>query len=1719
MLRSTSACLVSLCLSLCASVALHAQADPSPQRAVRVGLHASWPATAPAFEVAEWLAGHVSEPVFWTFIRQLAARKATSETDRDEHDRIASALAAAVDEGDGNSGMVSIIAQWALTARLMSPRVQLHRVLAREAIEVLGGNATQNRRPRKVVAVVATNMSDTPMISLAKSSGMLKSMIQGDSCVDREQQEVCTVSPDDHWVHQHQSNQQVQATLPGEKFYPAPHKCARTPGPRLLVLLYADPSDTEFVTDWHEPLVEAVSNCKVEYALRLWDGDSERSPSTHVGEHSLGLNSHGPALQGFAIEVALKSTEYTVIDDAVFGSNLFGNCPYGDFSCANFSALPLEPRSVDKNFVDFDIGAAKKALDNEFGGLIAAGYISERAAGDPRAAVSELRRFVEDLPVAMLAASRTVGLGLDDDVVTTDSDSEDDDEDDDDGEIDDGRGKREVGKRSRLGRWQAAASAALSVPGLVDSIFINGRPILASVLVEDLTSPMECLAGVARTASTLRRLFNKQKREVVERIPSMLKTAAKDDLSQLRFDVSMDGEFDDVPFWFNDLRVDSRYKKWVGMENGDNEDAASATLTKYVSLVEHQEQEYRQEQEYQQGNARFEAAGPVKVRSNVVSLLSVLDLGNSDHVQFLRVPDSVVRGMIPLRVGLAVVPTTRASTVAAAVYFHCIDVGGVELATRYLNMFSRVLDYFGGGMRQVATSEELIEIVFQQLVQQPRSTEQIRYSSAGHVLEGDKSVRDRLLRMRHWAYSVGLVSSTAEEWSVVMSKNSDSPTLLQSFKAVTLLNGIVLRDVSADVLSTIMKEHSRIAALAKQGSGDASLKFFPQNTVEDTVLHWLSLDKSLIVVRKLAAADSAAEDAAGGHARLSLVDMAALVDATAAVEYLALEHRTDIARSPTTVSVWFIPGGETPTDYENSDIQAVRKFAGGKFALTCGVRCAIIDSGADVSEAIRKAVSGISSAQSVLVVNGIVYRQDHALDVADLEIAVAREALTYASAAASVLGDTADPTAILFGVLALRDVDSACGIGESVVADDREKQRPASLATLLSRVENGQAQPFYLTAEQTESFPADLSIAIVVDPIGKYALPVSAFVETLIDSLEFGRVDVMMLLTPPIRLQRPGTLRPVFSRMVYSSKPDFNSGSGALVSPAGVFLHLPQSTLLTVGILSPRAWFVSPHATNYDLDNVILSSLPSGVSILHAEYALESMLVEGSCVDENHAPPQGLRLQMTSSSRAEIDTLVMANLGYFQFLTSPGRWELQIAGGRGRDIFDMKSIRSESGYLGGGQATARNGRASAFVSDSNGRVFVLVDSLSGARNSLLRVARKHGMEDVPLLDPALVQNDVGVIRGSPPRRVAGRLAAIVKKVFRGRRIDSIDKPLFPSMRLTANVAENGSARSNGSGVHVFSVASGHLYERFLKIMMLSVTKHTSEPVTFWLLENYLSPSFKKVVPMFAAEHGFSVRMVTYRWPSWLREQTEKQRVIWAYKILFLDVLFPLGLRRVIFVDSDQVVRGDLAKLMRLDLQGAPYGYVPFCDSRKEVEGFRFWKTGFWKDVLQGAAYHISALYVVDLDRFRETSAGDSLRYIYQSLSADPNSLSNLDQDLPNYASVSPSGGGQVVPIFDLPQEWLWCESWCDDASKIDAETIDLCNNPMTKEPKLDSAKRIIKEWTTLDTEAFDTSNKIVNELAGRFASFVPGSASPLRDLRDRRDIVDSDDGDDVKFEL
>lgn len=520
--------------------------------------------------------------------------------------------------------------------------------------------------------------------------------------------------------------------------------------------------------------------------------------------------------------------------------------------------------------------------------------------------------------------------------------------------------------------------------------------------------------------------------------------------------------------------------------------------------------------------------------------------------------------------------------------------------------------------------------------------------------------------------------------------------------------------------------------------------------------------------------------------------------------------------------------------------------------------------------------------------------------------------------------------------------------------------------------------------------------------------------------------------------------------------------------PRASFSHLPANHILTLRLDVPESWNVQQTSSIQDTDN-LRCDVTSGCGddtqtgthvdrkdLTRVEYGLKNLLIFGQCYDSFTAsPPNGLQLTLsrkpfeiapTDVGQVEVeadgsvrvikgetgviknealrysDTLVMKNVGYWQLRANPGVWDLKIAPeSRGAEIFDIVNGTIKKGKLIVEGETTNNATKTVIVKDFvNGGETML---------ELLLVKRRPGYEKATLF------------------------------------YETEDKHAVAEEEV----------------INVFSLATGHLYERFLKIMMLSVTKRTSSKVKFWLFENFLSPNFKASAMAMAKRIGCEVEFVTYKWPEWLRGQSEKQRIIWGYKILFLDVLFPLGVKKIIYVDADQVVRGDLKELWDMDLQGAPYGYTPMCSSRESTLGFQFWRSGFWKDHLGDKPYHISALYVVDLEKFRRNLVGDQLRSIYQMLSADPNSLANLDQDLPNYAQ-------HQVPIFSLPQEWLWCESWCSDDTKATAKTIDLCNNPLHKEPKVSMAKRIIsgelfnESWVELDEEVERYEREFIDSL-------------------------------------
>uniref|UniRef100_A0A3Q2R1V2 UDP-glucose glycoprotein glucosyltransferase 2 n=1 Tax=Fundulus heteroclitus TaxID=8078 RepID=A0A3Q2R1V2_FUNHE len=515
------------------------------------------------------------------------------------------------------------------------------------------------------------------------------------------------------------------------------------------------------------------------------------------------------------------------------------------------------------------------------------------------------------------------------------------------------------------------------------------------------------------------------------------------------------------------------------------------------------------------------------------------------------------------------------------------------------------------------------------------------------------------------------------------------------------------------------------------------------------------------------------------------------------------------------------------------------------------------------------------------------------------------------------------------------------------------------------KLENFLHSVLQLSPRENEVF---YDVVAIVDPLTREAQKISSLLIVLSQV-----VNVKLQVFMNCRAKLSELPLKSFYRFVLEPDVAFLANDTASPGPVARFTELPESLLLTLNMITPESWMVQADHSLHDLDNIHL--------VVAAEFELEHLLLEGHCFDlSTGQPPRGLQFTLGMSQEPLMyDTIVMANLGYFQLKANPGAWILRLRKGRSEDIY---------------QIVTHDGTDSPPDAED---VIVVLNSFH-SKIIKVRVQKKAEKINEDLLSETSESKGIW---------------------------DSI----FPPFQVPRGE------------YHLVNLVSSHLSFR---IMMLSVLRHTHTPVKFWFLKNYLSPSFKETIAHMAKSYGFQYELVQYKWPRWLHQQTEKQRIIWGYKILFLDVLFPLAVDKIIFVDADQVWKKPKLSSER----ESDYSFETFFTHRGELVSF---------------GVSSSALYVVDLKKFRKIAAGDRLRGQYQALSQDPNSLSNLDQDLPNNMI-------HQVAIKSLPQEWLWCETWCDDASKVTAKTIDLCNNPKTKEPKLMAAARIVPEWVEYDEE-------------------------------------------------
>ena len=83
-----------------------------------------------------------------------------------------------------------------------------------------------------------------------------------------------------------------------------------------------------------------------------------------------------------------------------------------------------------------------------------------------------------------------------------------------------------------------------------------------------------------------------------------------------------------------------------------------------------------------------------------------------------------------------------------------------------------------------------------------------------------------------------------------------------------------------------------------------------------------------------------------------------------------------------------------------------------------------------------------------------------------------------------------------------------------------------------------------------------------------------------------------------------------------------------------------------------------------------------------SDFELEYLLLEGHCFEQQTGnPPRGLQVTLgTDRHPVLVDTIVMANLGYFQLKASPGAWTLRLRQGRSADLYNLvRSVLPDGG--------------------------------------------------------------------------------------------------------------------------------------------------------------------------------------------------------------------------------------------------------------------------------------------------------------------------------------------------------------------------------------------------------------------------------------------------------
>lgn len=240
--------------------------------------------------------------------------------------------------------------------------------------------------------------------------------------------------------------------------------------------------------------------------------------------------------------------------------------------------------------------------------------------------------------------------------------------------------------------------------------------------------------------------------------------------------------------------------------------------------------------------------------------------------------------------------------------------------------------------------------------------------------------------------------------------------------------------------------------------------------------------------------------------------------------------------------------------------------------------------------------------------------------------------------------------------------------------------------------------------------------------------------------------------------------------------------------------------------------------------------------------------------------------------------------------------------------------------------------------------------------------------------------------------------------------DSLDILSYNPQKIAVKISEEPTheeeyeeGRNNDTIINIFTILeSGPDEEERYMQMILSILSKCPETqkVNFFILDQpFISDTLRKSCEYINSsdEMRGNVIFLNYEWPQWLRPQRFSSRRRDVSRFLFLDVLLPQNISKVLYMSPTEVPLDPFDIFQFQGLKRAPLGLF-------RMSGDGYWKEGYWEKMLREnnlEFYSTEPAFLVNLERFRELDAGDKYRIHYQRISTDAMSLVNIGQDLVN----------------------------------------------------------------------------------------------------------------------